>query len=155
MTTFAILLCLHLCAVIFWVGGMAIMHIAVRPSAVEMLEPPQRLPFMAVTLGRFFLGVTISIVVLLVTGAWMMHFMASVGRLPHSVEAMAGLGILMMAIFGHVRFAAFPKLRRAIAAKAWPEAGKQLGIIRQLVALNLTLGVVTVVIAIIGRTALV
>ncbi|HSD38963.1 MAG TPA: CopD family protein [Rhodocyclaceae bacterium] len=154
MTTFAILLFLHVTAVIVWVGGMALMHFAVRPAAVETLAPSQRLPFMTATLGRFFVAVTISIGVLLVTGAWMMHFMASAGRLPLSVEMMAGLGIIMMAIFGHVRLAAFPRLRNAVAVQNWPEAANRLATIRKLVELNLVLGVVTVAVAIIGRTLL-
>ena len=152
MTTFAILQFLHVTAVIVWVGGMALIHFAVRPSAVETLEPPQRLPFMTATLGRFFVAVTISIGVLLVTGAWMMHSMGSAALLPLSVEVMAGLGIIMMAIFGHVRFAAYPRLRNAVAVQNWPEAANRLATIRKLVELNLVFGVVTVAVAIIGRT---
>ncbi|MDB5815226.1 MAG: hypothetical protein JWN23_2343 [Rhodocyclales bacterium] len=155
MTTHAILLFLHFTAVIVWVGGMTIMHFAVRPAAVETLEPPQRLPFMAATLSRFFVVVIAAIIVLLATGAWMIHIMASVGRLPNSVHAMIGLGVLMMMIFGHVRFGVFPRLRRAVAAQSWPEAAARLVTIRHLVALNLALGFLTVAVAIIGRTLLV
>ncbi|MDB5889066.1 MAG: hypothetical protein JWM03_1938 [Rhodocyclales bacterium] len=155
MTTHAILLFLHFAAVIVWVGGMTIMHFAVRPAAVETLEPPQRLPFMAATLSRFFVVVIAAIVVLLATGAWMIHIMASVGRLPHSVHAMIGLGVLMMMIFGHVRFGVFPRLRRAVAAQSWPEAAARLVTVRHLVALNLALGFLTVAVATIGRTLLV
>jgi uncharacterized membrane protein len=154
MTAFAIFLFLHVVAVIVWVGGMALMHFAVRPSAVETLEPSQRLSFMAATLRRFFVAVTISIGVLLVTGMWMMHFMASVDRLPHSVEMMAGLGIVMMAIFGHVRFAAYPRLRNAVAVQNWAEAAGRLATVRKLVEINLVLGVITVAVAIIGRALL-
>jgi len=154
MTSYALILFLHVAAVIIWVGGMTIMHFAVRPSAAEMLEPSQRLPFMAATLRRFFVAVTASIVVLLLSGAWMMHFMASVGRLPHSVEAMAALGIVMMLIFGHVRLAAYPRLRQAVAVQSWPDAARHLGVIRKLVAVNLLLGFITVALAIIGRSLL-
>ena len=154
MTTYAILLFLHFTAVIVWVGGMTIMHFAVRPAAVETLEPAQRLPFMAATLRRFFVVVIVAIVLLLLTGAWMAHIMASVGRLPSSVHAMIGLGVVMMAIFGHVRFGVFPRLQRAVAAQTWADAAARLATIRKLVALNLALGFVTVAVAIIGRTLL-
>ncbi|MDB5801622.1 MAG: hypothetical protein JWL63_2561 [Rhodocyclales bacterium] len=154
MTSFAILLFLHFSAVIVWLGGMTIMHFAVRPAAVQTLEPAQRLPFMAASLARFFVLVIVAIVLLLATGAWMMHIMASVGRLPSSVQAMAGLGLIMMTIFGHIRFGVFPKLRRAVAAQSWPEAATRLATIRKLVALNLALGFITVAVAIIGRTLL-
>lgn len=154
MTGYTLLIFLHLAAVIVWVGGMAIMHFAVRPAAVETLEPAQRLPFMAATLGRFFVGVSVSIGVLLVTGGWMIHIMTRVGRLPASVHAMLGLAIVMMAIFGHIRFAAFPRLRKAVAAQSWPEAGKHLATIRLFVAVNLALGFLTVAVAIVGRNLL-
>ena len=64
----ATLLCLHLLAATLWIGGMAVMHFAVRPAAVQTLEPPLRLPFMAAALGRFFAAVSIAIVVLLGSG---------------------------------------------------------------------------------------
>lgn len=155
MTGYATLMFLHVLAVIVWVGGMATMHFAVRPAAVATLEPPQRLPFMAAALRRFFIAVTIAIVVVLFSGAWMIHIMASLGRLPHSVQTMAVLGIIMMTIYGHVRFAAYPRLRLAVASQSWQEAGAQLGMIRKLVALNLALGIVTVAVAIVGRSLLV
>ncbi len=43
----AVLLFLHLASAAFWVGGMAVMHFAVRPAAVAVLEPPLRLPMLA------------------------------------------------------------------------------------------------------------
>ena len=46
-TIYSFLIFLHVCAAAFWVGGMATMHFAVRPAAVALLQPPQRLPFMA------------------------------------------------------------------------------------------------------------
>lgn len=155
MTRYAILLFLHIAAVIVWVGGMSIMHFAVRPAATQSLEPAQRLPFMAATLQRFFVAVTLSIITILVTGGWMMHDMAALGRLPRSVQAMAGLGIVMMAIFGHIRLAAYPHFVRAVGTSSWPDAAARLASIRQLVAVNLALGVVTLAAAILGRTLLV
>ena len=151
--SYTILLFLHIAAVIIWVGGMAIMHFAVRPSAVEMLEPPQCLPFMAATLGRFFVAVSISIITLLISGAGMLYLMTGLSRVPPSVHAMVGLGLIMMAIFGHIRFAAFPRLRRAVATAAWPDAARQLTVIRHAVAINLALGFLTVAVAILGRSA--
>ena len=43
----AALLCLHALAAAFWVGGMAVITLAVRPAAVQTLEPPLRLAFLA------------------------------------------------------------------------------------------------------------
>ena len=52
----------------------------------------------------------------------------------------------MMAIFGHIRFALFRRLQRAVAASDWPSGAKALGSIRSWVGVNLALGVVIVVV---------
>ena len=145
-----VLLFLHLVAASFWVGGMAVMHFAVRPAALA-LDPPQRLPFMAQALARFFAGVAAAIVVLLTSGVWMVMLAGGFGRVHWSVHAMFGLGLLMMALFLHIRFALYPKLQRAVAASEWPVAAAKLGSIRTLVALNLGLGVAVFAFAILGR----
>ena len=72
MLLHATLLCLHLLAAALWAGGMAVMHFAVRPAAVQTLDPPLRLPFMTAALGRFFAWVSAAVVVLLVSGLAML-----------------------------------------------------------------------------------
>ena len=59
---------IHLLCAAFWVGGMAVMHFAVRPAAVATLEPPLRLRMMAAMLRRFFIGVDASVTLLFVSG---------------------------------------------------------------------------------------
>jgi uncharacterized membrane protein len=130
-------LLLHLAAAIFWMGGMAFMVLAVRPSLARF-EPPQRLPLAGDVLRRFFVVVTISIVVLLATGAWLL--MQSGGKPPLGWHVMAGLGVLMVLIFGHIFFSPYRRLKAAIAAADWPAAGKALGQITLFVKLNLGLG---------------
>ena len=147
----AILLCLHLLAAAFWVGGMALMHWGVRPAAVATLEPPQRLPFLAATLQRFFAGVVAAIIVLLASGLGMVFAAGGFGSVHWSVHAMFGIGLVMMAIFGHVRWGVYPKLGRAVAAREWPAAGAALNIIRRLVELNLALGILVFAVIVIGR----
>ena len=145
------LLCVHLLAAAFWVGGMATMHFAVRPAAVAVLEPPLRLPFMAAALGRFLGWVGGAIVLLLLTGFAMVAMAGGFARVHWSVHAMLALGLVMMAMYGHIRFAGFPKLARFVASRDWPAAGKALATIRMLVAINLALGVLVFVIAVVGR----
>ena len=145
------LLCVHLLAAAFWVGGMATMHFAVRPAAVAVLEPPLRLPFMAAALGRFLGWVGGAIVLLLLTGFAMVAMAGGFARVHWSVHAMLALGLVMMAMYGHIRFAGFPKLVRFVASRDWPAAGKALATIRMLVAINLALGVLVFVIAVVGR----
>lgn len=150
---YAILLFLHLVAAAFWVGGMALMHFAVRPAAVATLEPPQRLPFLAATLERFFVGVSTAIVLLLATGFGMVWLAGGFANLRWNVHAMLALGLVMMAVYLHIRFAPFPRLRNAVASRTWPVAASSLDTIRKLVGLNLLLGVVVFAIALIGRAA--
>jgi uncharacterized membrane protein len=169
MRLYAFLLFFHVLAVVVWVGGMWVMHFAVRPSAVELLQPPQRLPMMAATLKRFFGWVTIAVIVVLLTGLLMFFGIGAAAgamaagknafvegiRLAHvSVHIMFGLGLVMMAIYAHIRTAPFKRLQRAVAAQDWPAAAPQLDQIRVLVATNLVLGIVVIAVATLGRALL-
>lgn len=147
----ATLLCLHLLAAAIWVGGMAVMHFAVRPAAVQMLQPPQRLPFMAAALGRFFAWVSVAVPVLLVSGVWMVLLSGGFATAHWSVHAMFGIGLAMMALYGHIRFALYPRLRRGLEQRDMPQAAAALNAIRQRVALNLGLGTLVFVLAVVGR----
>jgi uncharacterized membrane protein len=147
----AALLCLHLLAAALWVGGMATMHFAVRPAAVATLQPPQRLPFMAAALARFFDWVSVAVVLLLLSGLAMMMRSGGFTAAHWSVHAMFGIGLAMMAIYGHIRLALYPRLQRAVAAGEWPKAAAPLDAIRQRVALNLALGTLVFVLAVVGR----
>ncbi|MBP6778854.1 MAG: CopD family protein [Piscinibacter sp.] len=147
----ALLLCLHLLAATFWVGGMAAMHFAVRPAAVATLEAPQRLAFMAAALARFFAAVTAAIVVLLASGLALIAVGGGFGAMHWSVHAMFAVGLAMIAIFGWIRLVPFVRLQRALAAREPPRAAAALNTIRLLVATNLALGTLVFVLAVVGR----
>ena len=147
MLLHATLLCLHLLCAALWVGGMAVMHFAVRPAAVQVLEPAQRLPFMAAALGRFFALVSAAVLLLLGSGLALLWLGGGFGAARWGVHAMFALGLLMMAVYGHVRFAIYPRLRQAVGARQWPQAAAQLNAIRVRVAFNLALGVAVFVLA--------
>ena len=65
--------------------------------------------------------------------------------MPINWMVMSILGVVMMAVFGHIRFALFKRLDTAVKAKDWPAGGKALESIRKWVSLNLALGLVIVV----------
>jgi uncharacterized membrane protein len=130
---------LHLAAAIFWMGGMAFMVLALRPSMAEQLAPPKRLPLMTSVLRRFFRVVVASIVVLLATGALMLQ-QTGMAKAPPGWHAMLGLGLLMTLVFGHIFFSPYRKLQRAVAAADWPEGGRRATQIALLVKINLGLG---------------
>ena len=149
---YAILKLLHILAIIVWIGGMVFAHFFLRPAALQ-LPPPQRVPLMHGTLQRFFAAVLVSIATVLVSGLWMIGRLAKetvqaglAFNMPLDWTIMATLGIVMMAIFGHIRFALFRRLQRTVAASDWPAGGQAMAAIRQWVAVNLGLGVAIVVI---------
>lgn len=148
------LLFVHLIGVAVWIGGMFVLHFAVRPAAAGLLPPPQRLPLLATVLGRFFFWVALAIVAILASGVGLVLGAGGFGNAHVSVHLMFGLGLAMMAIFLHIRFAPFLRLQRAVAATDWQTAGRSLDTIRKLVLTNLTLGIVTVAVATIGRSLL-
>ena len=137
-----LLVFLHLAAAIFWMGGMGFVVLALRPALVQ-LAPPQRLPLMAQVLRRFFAIVAASIVVLLATGVPLLLQVAG-GPAPAGFHAMAGLGVLMMLVFGHIFFGPWRRLKQAVAAQDWPEGGKRMNQIALLVKINLALGWVAI-----------
>ena len=150
--SYSLWLLVHLLGVIVWVGGMFFAHVALRPAAAEVLQAPQRLLLLAATLGRFFKWVAWSIVLILVSGvAIMMLFMSNGARLGAHIQVMTAIGLIMMAIFWHIRFSAFKRLRAALVAQDWPAGGIAMNRIRQLVLVNLVLGVVTTLVVFVGR----
>jgi len=140
-------LLLHVLSVVVWVGGMFLAYLAVRPAAVETLEAPQRLRLWAVIFARFFRWVWLAVVLIFGTGFSMMGRMAPV---PGYVLVMAGIGVLMSAIFMHVYFAPFGRLKRAVQHEDWKAGGAALAQIRVLVGVNLALGLLNVVVAVLG-----
>ncbi|MFD2754162.1 CopD family protein [Comamonas terrae] len=142
---------LHLLAVIIWVGGMFFAHFFLRPAAQE-LQPAERVTLMHGVLKRFFAMVLVLVVVVLASGVGMIgsiHAMAAQAgskfSMPASWIVMSVLGLAMMAVFGHIRFALFKRLDKAVQARDWPAGGKALAGIRQWVSFNLALGLVIVV----------
>lgn len=130
---------LHLASAIVWLGGMAFVIFALRPAATALLQPPVRLPLLTSVLGRFFAMVWGSVALLLLTG---LHMLSSAGlkTAPPGWHLMAGIGVLMCLIFAHLYFAPFRRLKAAVAASNWPEAGRRAGQIATFVTLNFTLG---------------
>jgi uncharacterized membrane protein len=145
-----LMLFVHLSATIFWIGGMALMHLVVRPCATELLDPPLRLSFMALTLTRFFSWVSAAVLLILLSGATMLSTYTGTA-LPLPIQIMSGIGLIMMLIFGHIRFALHPRLKRATSAADWPAAAKHLAAIRQRVAINLVLGILVIGAVTLGR----
>lgn len=152
----ALLKTVHVLSIVVWVGGMVFAHFFLRP-AVATLAPPVRLPLMQDVLGRFFSAVLVTSLLAWASGVWLLGRIAkqvvqSGGQftMPWHWWLMAVGGTLMVAIFMHVRFALFKRLRRAMAAQDWPAGGAAMAQVRQWVATNLALGLAIVVAVLLG-----
>jgi uncharacterized membrane protein len=141
-----ILLALHLLFAALWVGGMFYAVVVLRP-ALETLDAMPRLQMHMLTLKRFFRVVWVAMPAMLLTG-WAMVFAVWGGfaALPWSINVMQTLALLMALIFLYIFFSPWQRLRRAI--RPGPDL---LPRIRQLVTLNLGLGVVTIIVGSLGH----
>lgn len=138
----ALMIFLHLAAAITWLGGVSFMLFALRPAAVQ-LAPPQRLPLIADVLQRFFRLVWTAIAILLVTGLWML-LGVGMKNAPTGWHLMFGIGLLMFALFGHLYFGPYRRLKLAVVAADWPEGGRRVAQIATLATVNLVLGAIAI-----------
>lgn len=133
---------IHLLSVVVWVGGMFFAYMVLRPSAAEVLQPPERLQLWDKVFSRFFNWVWGAAFLTLVSGLYMVYQYGGMRFVPHYVHLMLLLGIVMLLIFVYVFFAQYVHFNLAVAAKDWPKAGAILATIRKLVASNLLIGAV-------------
>lgn len=148
------LLFAHVLGVVVWVGGMFVMHFAVRPSAARLHDPSARLTFLSSALGRFMSWAALAIVVILASGLAMIFIGGGFRNAHLSVHLMLVVGLVMMALYLHIRFVPFKRMRAAVMTADWAAAGANLDNVRKMVLINLALGAVTIAIATIGRAAL-
>ena len=132
-----------------WVGGMFFAYMALRPAAAQLLEPPQRLALWSATLERFFRWVWIAVALVLGSGFYMLSVIAESTRLllyvRDAVYRCRNGADLRLRIFSPQS-----ALRRAVAVTDWKAGAAALNRIRIAVAVNLSLGLLTIVIATVG-----
>ena len=145
-----ILLLLHLLGAMAWIGGMFFAYFCLRPAAAQVLEPPSRLPLWAATFERFLRYIAIAIAVMLACGLAML-LQIGFRQAPPGWHVMLLLGLVMTGVFAYVYLALYPQLRARCAAAEWKSAGAVLNRIRRLVAVNLVLGLFTVMAAVSAR----
>ena len=148
----AINMLFHVLGAVIWIGGMFFAHFALRPTALEVLEPPQRLMLWNGVLKRFFLWVWHAIVFLWISGLWRLFGeMGGFANVKISVHIMLTLGLIMTAVFMYIFFAHFPKFKQAVANQNWLDAKNNLDKMRNLVFFNLIVGTLTLAVATAGH----
>jgi uncharacterized membrane protein len=145
-----VLLLIHVLAAVIWVGGMVFAHFMLRPAALA-LEPPPRLALFRRVFSRFFPTVWATVVLLLASGFGMIYVgFGGFAHLPQYIDVMIGLGIVMMLAFGHLYFAPWRRMGRALDAGDLQAGGKALNQIRLIVTFNLYLGLIVVAVGATG-----
>lgn len=147
----ALALTLHLLSAVIWVGGMFAAFVCLRPAGMK-LDAPQRLTMWRHFFARFLRFVWIAVILLLVTGYWMM--ITSFGgfkNAPLYINLMQTLGLVMAGLFFWMFHGPWLAFKRAADAQDWPLAATKLNRIRQIIQINLPLGLLVVAIASGGR----
>ena len=133
----------HVLGAIVWVGGMFFAYLVLRPS-LSVLEPAQRLALHGQVFRRFFLIVWHAMPVMLVTGLAIIVFVyGGMSGVRWNVHLMLLLGLVMSGVFLAIFFGPY----RAFRASPGPAS---LDTIRKLIGVNLVLGLLTSVIAVLG-----
>jgi len=147
----ALALALHILGAVVWVGGMFAAYMCLRPAAGP-LEPPARLKLWSAFFAKFLPWVWLAILFQLASGYWMVFAtFGGFAKLPLYVNLMQAIGWVMIALFLWLFHGPWLKLKRAAAAADWPVAGANLNRIRQIIAVNLPLGLLVVIIGASGR----
>jgi uncharacterized membrane protein len=144
-------LSLHLLSAVVWVGGMFFAYVCLRPIAAQLLDPPVRLTLWSRVFTQFFKFVWVAIILLIVTGHAMISLYGGMGGIGKHVHIMLALGYVMFLIYGHLFFASFKRLKLAVAISDWEDAANRLNSMRRLVGINLSLGLITIIVASAGR----
>ncbi len=151
MIGIVVLLTLHILGAVVWVGGMFAAYLCLRP-ATGPLPAPEKFGLWRRFFARFFIWVWVSIVLLLATGYWMLvkDFGGFHGA-PLYINLMQTLGLIMVALFVWLFHGPWLKFKRAVDAQDWPAAASHLNRIRQIIMINLPLGLIVVVLGGTGR----
>ena len=143
---------IHILAAAFWVGGMYFAHQCLRPAAEMHLPPPSRLVLWRGVLRRFLSWVWLAIAALLVSGYMMIFvYFGGFSGVGLHVHLMHGAGWVMIALYLHIYFGPYARLKPALNAEDFSTAGAQQAKIRKFVGINLMLGIVTILLGATGR----
>ena len=106
MTTWAsIMAWLHILAVVLAIGGSAYALLYLRPQAMKLLDPAQAMRLMGGVQARFRWVIWSSIVVFIVTGAWLAWEFRGIQNTDVLVNTSFGRTLLVKSVLALVLFA--------------------------------------------------
>jgi uncharacterized membrane protein len=131
---------LHILMATLWVGGMFFALAVLRPS-LAVLDPPARLTFHAQIFRRFSLVIWHAMPITLLSGyALLFGVYGGFRGTPWNIHLMHGAGLVMGVVYLALFFGPYRRFR----AQPSPEAVKG---IRNLMAINLVLGLLVIALA--------
>jgi uncharacterized membrane protein len=137
-------LALHVLCAVVWVGGMFFAYVVLRPS-LSVLEPIQRIALHTQVFRRFFLVVWHVMPLILLSGFGVLFgFYGGPANVPWNINVMMLLGLIMSAVFLLIVFGPYARFRRTTDRAT---AAAAIDSIRKLIAVNLVLGIIVVIVA--------
>jgi uncharacterized membrane protein len=147
----SIAIALHALAAVVWVGGMFVIYFCLRP-ALATLDPPQRFRLMRVTLAKFFLFVWCAVLLILGSGYWMLfETFGGFSEVGMAIHWMQLFGWAMVGLFMWLFHGPWLAFKRAVDAQDWAGAATNLDQIRQIVAVNMPVGLLVIALGVSGR----
>jgi uncharacterized membrane protein len=144
MNVWGWVLAVHVLCAVIWVGGMFFAYVVLRPS-LSVLEPIQRIALHTQIFRRFFLIVWHVMPLILLSGfAALFGLFGGPATAPWNISVMMLLGLIMSAVFLLIVFGPYARFRRSTDRTTIVASMDR---IRKLIAVNLVLGIITVVVA--------
>jgi uncharacterized membrane protein len=144
------LLATHLLGAMVWVGGIVFVFSVLRPS-LAVLDVPARLVMNAEIHRRFFRVLWHVMPIVLASGYGMLFLVSGgFGAAGWAVHVMHLSGLAMSGLFLAIFFGPFRALRAAARSGNLAQGTAAMTRLRQLALLNLFLGMITMVIAVLG-----
>jgi uncharacterized membrane protein len=143
ITLYWLLKTVHVLCAVIWVGGMFFAYVVLRPS-LSVLDPPGRMALHGQVFRRFFLIIWHAMPLIVLTGLVMIFAVfGGMAGVRWNVHLMMLLGLVMAAIFLAIFFGPYRTFRVAPGPAS-------LEAIRKLIGINLVLGLLITVIAVLG-----
>jgi uncharacterized membrane protein len=147
MNVWGWVLAVHVLCAVIWVGGMFFAYVVLRPS-VAVLEPVQRIALHTQVFRRFFLLIWHAMPLILLSGFTVLFvFDGGPAHAGWNINVMMLFGLIMSAVFVLIVFGPYARFRRTTDRAT---AASCIDRIRRLIGVNLVLGIVTVVVALLG-----
>lgn len=144
---------LHILGVIIWVGGMFFAHMVLRPALNDSLEAPQRLSLLLRVFDGFFPWVWGAVIAIMASGFWML-FSVYAESIGFWLGFMSVAGVLMSAIFVFIYAIPYHQAGVALNEDDKTKLAEAVGLIRRLILINLSLGILVTVVATLGKYGL-